>query len=449
MASPTFGVQAVTVVDHDFQFDACFPGPAGTPSCTVTADALLPPPPTGARVSCIWRDGNTRQLFVARQDVARVEVYSDVVTGTPGTPPRHAWLRSLTLSGVAVSITVQRTTNRLVAAINNSTVPPTKRVDLIDPNTGGVFATSSCPEVSTYDHVMTNCDGTLGALVTGIDQNRYFVQLGLTCPYTLIVPLGPASEINNEYLVPDVWRNWWVATSLGASRFGGHLFKISATGSLTTFNNLGGRYVFPNHPYADGNPCDLSANLPTVFVAQQINADWGKVMKINQAGTPLVTVCYGPAPPPPPPVGCSPPPGFCPNYGSSQMDGPINVDTTAPFNPPGTGPRGRVWVSVRICGVRVFDAFNLDLCGRGGCGLGGACGGGTINQPLCDPTGNCPPTTSRGCPTYPCAQTPTCPGHADPRQPYRFPFVKGNGSPSFDVLIAPCIVPCASPRPPG
>ena len=233
----------------------------------------------------------------------------------------------------------------------------------------------------------------------------------------------------------------------------------------------------PSMPNSDGNDCDLNLALPAIFVTQQVNANSGTLTKYDQNANIMTRSCSN----------CSNPPstqaqvtygpgGSCPHYGASVLDGPINVDVVAPWNPPSQAPRGRVWISLTICGVRVFDAFNLDLCSARACGLGGACDGSTTNQPFCDPncinvdssplacdtpcTPNsrpCPPGCNPPppcCPSYPCASVNqcshpsvgNCPTHYDPLQPYWWPFVKGNGSDDFNKLITPCNPPrCDSP----
>ena len=175
--SPTVGASFVTVCDQDFTpfYNPTCPGTSGTVLCRATADAVLPgtAPGAPAGADAMWRDGNTGRVYIARAGVPFIDVYATTTSGGPWIQ-RHSYLTSFALNGPASSITVQRGTNRIVAAINNSLVPPQRRIDYIDPTTYQVAVTVTCTNVSSYDFVMTNCDGQIGVLLTGTDQNRYF-----------------------------------------------------------------------------------------------------------------------------------------------------------------------------------------------------------------------------------------------------------------------------------
>lgn len=401
--------------------------------CAVTAAA------TGGWANgslAFWRDGGTGYVYVSRP--AAPLLYPGGFIDTYKMPP-HTFdpSRSFGLSGPAVSITVQLGTGYIAAAINTMGPPRVEIIDPISPTTP--LLTFTCTGVTSFDYVSTNCNGDICVLLTQPGGGKAFARLDyamMGC--TSIVPLG-GTTINNEYLVPDIRNNWWVVTSHnGALRTGGTLWRIR-TGTIpvvATFNGLGGRFVMPDLPRAEGDPCTTVFSdpyiRPFVYVIQQDESAHaeprGRLMRIDQVGT-MVAQYYWPT---------TVPPGGDPrNYGPTYMDGIINVDTDAPSPAcpapiPPTGPPfcGRVWVSLNLEPLsapgtfdRTWDVFGRNLCGVLGCGLGGF----TPNIALCP---------GPGCPTCP---IPTdCRTSVCTASPYRTPFAKGNGCSRWSDLVAPC-----------
>jgi len=114
--------------------------------------------------------------------------------------------------------------------------------------------------------VMTDCTGQLAALITmpnpgtGV-STRYFTYLDpnnlMSCtPMGGPFALGLSASVQNEYLVADVRRNWWVVTSNLPNRLHGTLTKIPTGGTPTSYAGMGGRYVMLDLPHYDdtGNP---------------------------------------------------------------------------------------------------------------------------------------------------------------------------------------------------
>jgi len=114
----------------------------------------------------------------------------------------------------------------------------------------------------------------------------------------------------------------------------------------------------------------------------------------------------------------------CPDYGPSDMLGPINVDV----DERGPGNTGRVWISLSICGLRIFDAFDRTLVPRIGCGLGAGWSGPSSNEHFC-PRSGC----GGACPIRICT-----PGCTNLSQPFQTPWVRGNGSRDYKLLMSPC-----------